>query len=361
MSLKRKIACAVMAVTMIFAATGCGSSAVDTKTIGTYKENEVPVGIYLYGMTTAIENASMQIEDKEANVLETVIKDDVKGREWIKEQSQNFIYNFIAVEDMYNELGYILPSLSEEYVVNTLEQQKSYYPEIFENMKKNGISEKSYQLVLANSQKLDDLFVKYYSEGGVAPISEEEFKTQYALNYRRAVLLPISLKDRAGKPLEGEAKDKVVKLADEYLERLKNGESFDLIASEYMAFVNEKEMTEEEKEEIKKSEPKVKSSLVDVRNTNLPEGFKDAIDAAEEGEFIKLENEENILIAKKSDLFENLEDFEKMKSTLISELKTEEFNEILDKKAEEVKENFRFNDASVERYNVDDFYKRVAK
>ena len=361
MSLKTKIACVIMAVTMIFAATGCSSSAVDTKTIGTYKNEEIPVGIYLYGMTTAIENASMSVENKDADILDSVIEDDVKGREWISNQSQNFIYNFIAVEDMYNELGYTLPTIAKEHVADTLEQQKSYYAEIFENMKKNGISEKSYQLILENSQKLDDMFIKYYSEGGVAPISEDEFKAQYAVNYRRAVLLPISFKDRGGKPLEGEDKENVSKLADEYFERLKNGESFDMIASEYMAFVNEKELTDEDREEIKNSENKVKSSLVDVRNRNLPTDFKEAIDGVNEGEFFMVQDENNIIIAKKANLFENEEDFNNMKTTLIAELKTDEFNKILDKKTDEVKDSFTFNDASLKRYNVDDFYKRVKK
>ena len=363
MSLKNKIICTVMSAAMIFTFAGCGQKA-DTKTIAEYKGEQIPVGIYLYGMANSIEDAKSvyftnaqenkkddeKIDIEKVDIVSAEIENGKKGSEWILETAKNYLYQYIAVNEMYNELGCTLPTTIEENIDQLIESQKAQSPDFFEYLNKIGISEDSYKKSMMINYMRNDMFPKYYGEDGPSPVSEEEYKQQYELQYRRVFMLPISLVDKNNVPYDDNKKAELQNKAAEYLGRLNNGEDLETIAKDYFTFSTGADASEEDEN--------IESSLIDKDNYNLPKDFIEKLDNAAEGEYIMAENDFSIIIARKDDLFSNMEDFENMKSSMLSAIKGEEFTNIIEEKANEIADDVHFNENSLNRYNVKDFVKR---
>ena len=358
MSLKTKIACAVMSAAMIFTMAGCGQNE-NTKTIGTYKGEEIPVGIYLYGMVNSIEDAKAEyigkqeetVDINKIDIVSAEIEDGVKGEQWILDKSKEYLYNYLAVKEMYSELGYELPTTINENIAELIESQKGQAPEFFEYLNKIGVSEESYKKNLELGYMLNDMFPKYYAENGVSPVSEDEYKAQYELQYRRAFILPISFVDNNGVPYT-EAKQKEIEdLANLYLEKLNNGESLESVSNSYYNYV-----TGQDKEDVEAAIP---SQLIDIDNVNLPSDFIKNLDESDDSKYIMAKDEFSIIIGKKDDMYSNMDDFENMKPAMLKKLKSDEFNSIIDEKAAALASDVKFNEASLNRYNVKDFAKRA--
>lgn len=364
MSLKTKITCAVMSAAMIFTFTGCSQKA-DTKTIAEYNGEQIPVGIYLYGMANAIEDAKVtyienlkKVQDSEEkidinkiDIVSAEIEDGVKGEEWILNKSKEYLYNYLAVNQIYNKYGYTLPTTDEEDITQLIDTQKAQIPDFIEYLNKIGVSEDSYKKNMKLNYMINDMFPKYYGENGVAPVSEEEYKAQYELKYRRAFMMPISLMDTNGAAYEADKKKEIQDKAAEYLKRLNDGESLEDVTRDYYKYSTGTEAEE--------SDEKITSSLIDKDNTNFPENFIELLDKSKEGEYVMAENDFTIIIAKKDDLFSNMEDFENMKSSLLQQMKGEEFKNIIDEEAKKISADVKFNENSLKRYNVKDFAKRA--
>ncbi|MEG0899178.1 MAG: hypothetical protein RSD67_06525 [Oscillospiraceae bacterium] len=346
MSLKKKILCGFMAVAMALTATACTGKS-NEKFVATYNDNEIPSGIYIYGMASALGQAKSKLEDPKSDVLTTEI-DGVQGSEWIVNEAKKFVSQYSAVDQMFNEYELKLSAKQLEQIDDAIETLSSEQNKDFnESLIKNGIAVSSYESILQNSEKVSTMFNFYYGKDGIAPVSEEELKAQFEKMYRRVIIMPISLADESGKPFDDVNKKAMEDAAEEYFKRAKDGESFAKVYADYELFTaKDKETDPKEKTE----EPD--SMLIETTNQYLPENFIAELDKVKVGEYIKIQSDENIIIAKKVDVYDKIEDFENMRNQLIGQLKTEEFNSIVQKKAEDIFDKIVYNENALKIFSA---------
>lgn len=216
------IACAV-------SLSSCGS---DTKWAARSGDTELSAGIYIYNLLNEYYAAMDHMTDTDTDVLKITI-DEKPAREWILEKTKEDLKKYIAVENKFTELGMELSDddiNTVDYIANQM------WPVYGSMMESYGIGEQSYRDCYTNSMKNDKLFLKYYGDDGITPVSDDDIKQYMTDNYARVNYIALNLKDSDGNLLKSDGKAEVMKMAEEYLSRAENGEDFDALVEEYNAY-----------------------------------------------------------------------------------------------------------------------------
>lgn len=222
----KKVSAAAAAAVMTLSLASCGS---DTTWGADIDGTRLRAGILIYFQSNAVSEASQYLGEGETDVLAITIEDK-PARDWINDEAIEDMREYAAVEKKFTELGLTFENNEEKAASNTVDQWWEYVGEYFEGV---GVSKQSYYDVVLNSQKRSAIFDYYYSDGGEKEVSEEEIKNYLLENNSRIKFIRMELKDGEGNLLKSEGKDELKKMAEGYIERAKNGESFEAIEDEY--------------------------------------------------------------------------------------------------------------------------------
>jgi len=140
---------------------------------------------------------------------------------------------YAAIEAKFTELGLTITADEKDAAKVYCDQTWDYAGEYYTKM---GISEKSFTSLYLNSQKRDKVFKTIYSEGGEYAVSDDEIKTYLDENYAMINYIAMELKDGSGNLLKSDGKAEIMSMAESYVERYKNGEDFDALNAEYIAY-----------------------------------------------------------------------------------------------------------------------------
>lgn len=265
---------------------------------------------------------------------------------------------FVAVENKFDQLGIKFENKEDELAVINAEQWWEYIGEYYEEI---GVSKQSYLDVGVNSEKRRALFDYYYGKGGEKEVSDEEISAYLKDNYARIKYIEMPLKDGEGNILKSDEKADIKKMAEEYIERAKNGESFEKIAKEYKDYyaalsaaegsVSENDTAaagdETEAEEVNYGTVITKDSLIPSASV-VEKVFSGEI---AEGEYTIIEEFEVYYIVYRTDLFADPDYFGNIEGSVRHTLKDDEFNGIIDGWIKE--QNVVVNVDSLDRYKLD--------
>lgn len=152
--------------------------------------------------------------------------DGVTAKDIIISDAREAMRTYATVEAVFEREGLKLTDDLISYADTTL---SSFWNSYGSEMKSYGIAKSSIRLVLENALKSEMLLKHLYGEGGELEIPNEELSAYYEENYRRTILLVMSMAN-----LSEESFATKERLFDEYFERANNGEElFDLIVEEY--------------------------------------------------------------------------------------------------------------------------------
>ncbi len=222
----KKVAASAAAAVMTLSLASCGS---DTTWGADIDGTRLRAGILIYFQSNAVSEASQYLGDGETDVLAITIEDK-PSKDWINDEAVEDMREYAAVEKKFTELGITFENNEEKAASNTVDQWWEYVGEYFEGI---GVSKQSYYDIVLNSQKRAAIFDYYYSDGGEKEVSEDEIKNYLLENNSRIKFIRMELKDGEGNLLKSEGKDELKKMAEGYIERAKNGESFEAIEDEY--------------------------------------------------------------------------------------------------------------------------------
>lgn len=249
----KKIAALGCAAAMLGSLTACG----ENTTWGAVIDGEkVPAGVFIYYLETAHYEAQTRVNE-EANSAaadlspegaaaqsgETVTVplfssqiDGIAAKEWIYNEATEYMQEYIAVENKFDEYGLTLSDEDKETAQVYLDQMWEYAGEYYTDM---GISQESYKSIFLNSSKKQKLFEAIYGEGGEKAVSDDEIKAYLDENYALINYIEAELRDGEGNLLKSEGKAERMEMLNGYMERFKNGEDFDMLNAEYTAYYNE--------------------------------------------------------------------------------------------------------------------------
>lgn len=319
MSFKFKKSVAAAAA-IICTASMCGCS-FDNGYIMNVDGTDIRTGIYLSYMLTAYDNGVTEVSDAKEELGDTsevsdVFTETIDGKnanDWIKEETIKLVKRHIAVDRLFESKGLTLTDEEIDKVGDDVNETWStdsinYFGYTFsveqmygtdtmgEYYESIGVGKDSRKELSINDLKKEKVFLAVYGQDGEQAVGEDEINTYLKENFANVKLIELPFDDKYGVNLTEEADIQAVKdKAQDYYDRLKNGESWIDVQYEHDL-------------EVAKNEAAVEAEFAfeDV-TTDLPEDMdayiKDVMDK------VTLEKAENIeeletVISKESSSFD---------------------------------------------------------
>ncbi|MGN1412490.1 MAG: hypothetical protein ACI4WH_08315 [Oscillospiraceae bacterium] len=252
----KKIVAGISAIVLMATATACGS---DTKWALQYGDYEARAGIFLFYQMSAYSEAisTLQEDNPDLDVTDTkAIKElsieDTPIVDWIQNEATEKVELYLQVLKQFDELGLELSEDDLTYIDNLTDTYWQYYSEYYTQ---NGIGEQSFKDINTYSYKMNAVFDYYYAEGGVEEVPEQDLKDYYEENNARVKYICLNSTDADGNFLSTDMKS----MAEDYLKRANDGESFDALIDEYNDYKTK--LAEEQAQEAETSTSESEGTL----------------------------------------------------------------------------------------------------
>ena len=255
-----KIGSLLLALIIAVAAVGCTPISLKAEWAYRTDKAELPIGVYSYSLKTAYSQAKnyasklASYDEASESWLDLEITDDdgdkAVAREWIKNEADTMCLNYIAVDNLVEELGIDMSGATADSAKKTAEEywtvgpyaSYGYYMPYKDEYEPYGVSFESFEYctTLYNT-KYSAVFEKLYGEGGSKEVKDDEFISFFTENYTDYKYIKTNLyestADESGESTDVALSDEdAKKLTDDfdgYAKELNNGAAFDDIINKY--------------------------------------------------------------------------------------------------------------------------------
>lgn len=229
MSILKKLSAVLVCASIALSLTACGES---TTWGARINDTELKAGIYIYYSMDSYYDATSKLEEGVTDVFSATI-DGKNGEQWIMDNATLKMQEYVAVEEKFNELGLTLSDEDVASVKNFSEQMWQYYGQVYEDF---GISKDTNTDISINGLKKEAIFDYYYNTDGIEEVPMKDVENYISENDAYINYIKMDLKDGEGNLLKSDGKAEVEKMANNYIERAKNGEDFNALNAEYTAY-----------------------------------------------------------------------------------------------------------------------------
>lgn len=355
----KKITAAFLAVLMIMSISGCS-----TKPEWSYKvdENEVQIGVYIYALYTAYNQAasyasSAEGYDAEKSFLNLTITDDdgetAVAKDWIVDTAKELTKNILTIEEEVEARGLTLTAEDEAAAKESADNDWNlgpYYdmylaygmmPTPYKDiLEPYGVSYESFERAsYMASAKQTALFEEIYINDEETAVSTEDLTNYFTENYTSYSYLSVRLADSA---TDDSGSTTYTAMSDEdiaeiestlqgYADNINNGAG--TFADQMVEYTALKEL---------ESDPST-SAVENLDESSLNEDVIAALNELEEGKasLVKVGEAENAYyyLIYKAPIADSVADYiedETNSFNVLNAMKSEEFQDMLTAKAEEL-------------------------
>ena len=323
----KKIASGALALLMAASLTACGG---DTSWAYRSENATVTSGMYV-GLSIQALNSAFAVDGYDSS--KSPFKQDLEGKDgtqWIQDKAAELSREYLAVEEKFQEMGLSFTDEEESSFNNnvelywtTLRMSSTYEGE--------GCGKESFAKILRNSAKKNKIFETVYGEGGEKEVPVDELKTIFATDYAKGTYITVSLTDSDGNALTGAdliaKKDEAQKLLDQ----INGGEDIEKVKAEY----NGADVSED-------------SSVVVSRSNENLSTVGSAIVKGKAGDTGMVTDDKHAYVYLVQDPLSG-ETFEKYRSTVLQNLKSDEYDELVAQWASGL--SVETNSAAVKKHN----------
>lgn len=355
----KKITAAFLAVLMIMSISGCS-----TKPEWSYKvdDNEMQIGVYIYALYTAYNQAatyasSAEGYDAEKSFLNLTITDDdgetAVAKDWIVDTAKELTKNILTIEEEFEARGLTLTAEDETAAKESADNDWNlgpYYdmylaygmmPTPYKDiLEPYGVSYESFERAsYMASAKQTALFEEIYINDEETAVSTEDLTNYFTENYTSYSYLSVRLADSA---TDDSGSTTYTAMSDEdiaeiestlqgYADNINNGAG--TFAEQMVEYTALKEL---------ESDPST-SAVENLDESSLNEDVIAALNELEEGKasLVKVGEAENAYyyLIYKAPIADSVADYiedETNSFNVLSAMKSEEFQDMLTAKAEEL-------------------------
>lgn len=355
----KKITAAFLAVLMIMSISGCS-----TKPEWSYKvdDNEMQIGVYIYALYTAYNQAasyasSAEGYDAEKSFLNLTITDDdgetAVAKDWIVDTAKELTKNILTIEEEFEARGLTLTAEDEAAAKESADNDWNlgpYYdmylaygmmPTPYKDiLEPYGVSYESFERAsYMASAKQTALFEEIYINDEETAVSTEDLTNYFTENYTSYSYLSVRLADSA---TDDSGSTTYTAMSDEdiaeiestlqgYADNINNGAG--TFAEQMVEYTALKEL---------ESDPST-SAVENLKDSSLNEDVVAALNELEEGKasLVKVGEAENAYyyLIYKAPIADSVADYiedETNSFNVLSAMKSEEFQDMLTAKAEEL-------------------------
>ena len=226
MKFLKRAAALLMSLTMLGSATGCGE---DTAYAMNIDGMDVRAGLYIYYAVNAYQDAMNVLRDGGKDFSEMTTTEEIAAvmkesnidgktaEEWIQNKAAQYCADYVAVEREFEKQGLTLTGEQLAAIASSAEGSQQFFGAFFKGA---GIGEESIKAITRSTYQQNALWDKYYGEGGIKDIKDEDLYDNYAKNHLRIKYISMPLKDGEGNLLKADGKEVIQQMADDYLARL---------------------------------------------------------------------------------------------------------------------------------------------
>ena len=355
----KKITAAFLAVLMIMSISGCS-----TKPEWSYKvdDNEMQIGVYIYALYTAYNQAatyasSAEGYDAEKSFLNLTITDDdgetAVAKDWIVDTAKELTKNILTIEEEFEARGLTLTAEDEAAAKESADNDWNlgpYYdmylaygmmPTPYKDiLEPYGVSYESFERAsYMASAKQTALFEEIYINDEETAVSTEDLTNYFTENYTSYSYLSVRLADSS---TDDSGSTTYTAMSDEdiaeiestlqgYADNINNGAG--TFAEQMVEYTALKEL---------ESDPST-SAVENLDESSLNEDVIAALNELEEGKasLVKIGEAENAYyyLVYKAPIADSIADYiedETNSFNVLSAMKSEEFQDMLTAKAEEL-------------------------
>lgn len=355
----KKITAAFLAVLMIMSISGCS-----TKPEWSYKvdDNEMQIGVYIYALYTAYNQAatyasSAEGYDAEKSFLNLTITDDdgetAVAKDWIVDTAKELTKNILTIEEEFEARGLTLTAEDEAAAKESADNDWNlgpYYdmylaygmmPTPYKDiLEPYGVSYESFERAsYMASAKQTALFEEIYINDEETAVSTEDLTNFFTENYTSYSYLSVRLADSS---TDDSGSTTYTAMSDEdiaeiestlqgYADNINNGAG--TFAEQMVEYTALKEL---------ESDPST-SAVENLKDSSLNEDVVAALNELEEGKasLVKVGEAENAYyyLIYKAPIADSVADYiedETNSFNVLSAMKSEEFQDMLTAKAEEL-------------------------
>lgn len=310
----KKALCLCLALCMAVSLGACYSE--DNTWVAKHGDDVMPVGAYLYYLTSAYTEAGNRVSANE-KVWDASI-DGQSVKDWSKDRALQYVGAYYYICDKFDELGLTLTEADLNAIDNGANSLWAYYKD---SMETAGISEASFKKAYAEHNVRAQLVLQaMYGEGGEKEVSESELSDYYTENYWSYEYMYVSKskfdEDGNSVALEDDELKELQDTLQEYADKVNDGDmTFAEAYSEYST--------------LSATTPQHEApgaTKKDSVHTNISSELPDM----EDGEVKLVEVDAGIYLVEKlsiEDYFDSLMEDESQKNELLTEYKGTEFND----------------------------------
>ncbi len=329
MKLKNKIAAGILSAAVLLSCASCGEDLSWTYRLGDYEVTSgmfVGMGIDAYQSAYTKENIDTSLPLKDQTIGEE------NALDWAREQAKDYAKEYLYIEQRFDEMGL---SFTDEELATMEENADYYWNNLYQSYyEEEGCGEESYRALYFNGYKKTAVFDATYGEGGELEVPASELTAYFDRDYRKIRYLILPLTDADGNALEGEELEAEKEKAEALKARLESGEDFNTIYAEH--------------NDVDYDADADYSRLIDLTDETYVSAITDTVSEMEPGQYAVAYSEKYAYII---NLMETTDDdFESVRSTLLSTLKGEEFETNLDEAIAQL--DVEENDASIKKHDV---------
>ncbi len=312
----KKIVASVLVATTLFSFTSCGADKSWTYKLEDYV---VTSGMYV-GMSLAAYDEATALEGYD--VYKTAFDQELEGKDglqWVKDEAEKLAKRYLAIEQKFDEMGFTIDSDTKSYLNSSSESYYNYYDQVYQYADK-GFGLESFSTMQLNQYKSSTIFNSIYGQGGTEEVAEDVLKEAFYEANAKVCYIPVrtSVTDEEGNSTKLEQAD-IEAEAEALKKRFENGEDFQKILNDY--YKDEETIPEASRYTV----------IIDKNDsTNNPENILEFVKNGKAGDVAFINDATMPLVMKIYDIKADKTDFENNRMSVLSKLKTEEFEAKVD-------------------------------
>lgn len=356
----KKILAVILIVTMALTATGCSDLTWSFKT----DDTTVSIGTYIFYEYSAFYDASQQVSDSDAQVLDQTI-DGTPAEEWIRDTALDSIKKYLAIEKLMKDMNLTLTSEEEE----TAETNTDYIWNVYnfgEEFENYGISKESYKkAVYLLSAKDEKIFKAIYDKDGTKAIADDDVKKYFTENYTDYYYFTYDLTTTDTSTgdtvaMSDTEKENVVKEFDGYLNMVNSEKkTYEDVVNAFIEFTGSESSATEETS-VTESSPSNHHTTILNENSMLDESVRNKIIAMKDNSydaFIDGEGDSaKYYFVYKTSITERAEEFladDDERVSVLHTMKDDEYDSYIDDVIKELK--YETNERALDKYDPEMF------
>ncbi len=318
----KKWSALLLAGVMLLCFTGCLGNLYDN--VMTVDGTDISAGMYLMLQSAAYNEAQSKVEDQEKDVF----KQDIEGigaKKWIRNRTEELAREMICVERLAIENDVYLSETSKEEIDQMMSQ---YWPYLEAGYAEQGINETTFRHYLSYTSLKDDLFAALYGPDGKLAVPDATLKQEYADKY--AHLKFYSVPTHQAETQE-DLSDQVMPLVDKMTAEMKAGASFeDVIVGDTMQQIYSLLGRDFDAETILGSvNGSYYRSYDDTSGGVYSEEFLAELKTQPVGAFGSYGMDNTAMVYEKIPMFTDDAEFETARTSVLQDLRFEEFEDYL--------------------------------